>query len=136
MDSTGKEIGIHDIPLPASCDMYQESFPLLDEALKQGCTFFFVQGAVYCFLVERWAEKRGLSIPEDLSLLYIYYDKLPEHLRPQASALVVPNRDILKNVVEEMICNIEHTPLPKKVIHPCIIDRGTVAKALSAKKNK
>ena len=130
--SKGKEIGIHDIPLPASCDLYQESFPLLDEAFKQDCTFFFVQGAVYCYLVERWAEKRGLSIPEDLSLLYIDYDKLPEHLRPSASALVVPNRDILKNVVDEMICKIEHSPLTPQVIHPCIIDRGTVAKVSSA----
>lgn len=132
----GISIEVFDIPVLASDCCLQTAVPLLNEAYAKGCTFFFAQSEEHCVLVKQWAEQTGLAVPEDISLLYMNYERVPEHLLPKASSLELPYREIHKAVVEEMVCKIEHKPLPQKVFQPSIKDGGTVGICRIGNKNK
>jgi DNA-binding LacI/PurR family transcriptional regulator len=130
-----RTIDILDIPVPASICKLEVITPLLDDALKKGYTFFFAQSEEHCLLIKQWAELQKVAIPEDISLMYLDYDKMAEQFRPDATAVVCPFQEILKSVADEMVCKIEHRSLDGKVFYPYIRDRNTLASAKGKRKS-
>ena len=121
-----KELSFVSIPIAVKDCNHLKMDSLLDDAYNNGCRCFFAQSAVLCSLIMRWAEKKHINIPEELSLIYLDQDNMAEDLRPQATSIVVPNRKLLNYSVEALISKIESRPQEEKIIHPWLVDKNTV----------
>ena len=106
----------------------EQLWPQLDQAFASGTKSFFIPDGL--FLTEsflRWAYKKRLFIPDDVSVLVQELDDYTHSFAPALSTINWPLDDMADATMRGLIAKIEGRYAESVVYHPVFNDAGSIA---------